>query len=47
MWEPSAFLIPAPVQWLAAVESPPHLKAMVPAMTFSTPQNFFYASGTW
>jgi len=47
MWEPSAFLIPAPVQWLAAVESPPHSKAMVPAMTFSTPQNFFYASGTW
>jgi hypothetical protein len=38
---------PAAVQWLAAVESPPHLKAMVPAMTFSTPQNFFYAGGTW
>ena len=27
---------PGAVQWLAAVESPPHLKAMVPAMTFST-----------
>jgi uncharacterized protein len=38
---------PGAVQWLAAVESPPHLKAMVPAMTFSTPQNFFYAYGTW
>jgi hypothetical protein len=38
---------PGAVQWLAAVQSPPHLKAMVPAMTFSTPQNFFYASGTW
>src|SRR5215475_9164848 len=38
---------PAAVQWLAAVESPPHLKAMVPAMTFSTPRNFFYAGGTW
>ena len=38
---------PAAVQWLAAVQSPPHLKAMVPAMTFSTPQNFFYAGGTW
>jgi uncharacterized protein len=38
---------PGAVQWLAAVESPPHLKAMVPAMTFSTPQNFFYAGGTW
>jgi putative CocE/NonD family hydrolase len=29
------------------VENPPHLKAMVPAMTFSSPQNFFYAGGTW
>ncbi len=38
---------PGAVQWLAAVESPPHLKAMVPAMTFSTPQNFFYAGGAW
>src|SRR3984893_4625998 len=31
---------PGAVQWLAAVQSPPHLKAMVPAMTFSTPQTF-------
>jgi putative CocE/NonD family hydrolase len=38
---------PGAVQWLAAVENPPHLKAMVPAMTFSTPQNFFFAGGTW
>lgn len=38
---------PGAVQWLAAVESPPHLRAMVPAMTFSTPQNFFFAGGTW
>ncbi|HWZ85662.1 MAG TPA: CocE/NonD family hydrolase, partial [Thermoanaerobaculia bacterium] len=38
---------PGAVQWLAAVEAPPHLKAMVPAMTFSTPRNFFYAGGTW
>jgi uncharacterized protein len=38
---------PGAVQWLAAVQSPRHLKAMVPAMTFSTPQNFFYAGGTW
>src|SRR5713101_3288398 len=38
---------PGAVQWLAALENPPHLKAMVPAMTFSTPQNFFYAGGTW
>ncbi|MDP3716588.1 MAG: CocE/NonD family hydrolase [Acidobacteriota bacterium] len=38
---------PGAVQWLAAVEAPPHLKAMVPAMTFSTPQNFFYTWGVW
>jgi uncharacterized protein len=38
---------PGAVQWLAAVEDPPHLRAMVPAMTFSTPQNFFFAGGTW
>ena len=36
---------PGAVQWLAAIESPPHLEAMVPAMTFSTPQNFFLAWG--
>ena len=38
---------PGAVQWLAAVEHPPHLKAMVPAMTFSTPQYFFYSGGTF
>jgi uncharacterized protein len=38
---------PGAVQWLAAVENPPHLRAMVPAMTFSTPQNFFFAGGAW
>ncbi len=38
---------PGAVQWLAAVENPPHLKAMVPAMTFSTPRNFFYSSGVF
>ena len=38
---------PGAVQWLAAVESPPHLLAMVPAMTFSTPRNFFYAGGAF
>jgi len=36
---------PGAVQWLAAVESPPHLKAMAPAMTFSTPGNFFHSGG--
>ena len=38
---------PGAVQWLAAMESPPHLKAMVPAMTFSTPRNFFFTWGVW
>ena len=38
---------PGAVQWLAAVENPPHLKAMVPAMTFSTPGNFFYSGGVF
>jgi len=38
---------PGAVQWLTAVENPPHLKAMVPAMTFSSAQNFFYAGGLW
>jgi putative CocE/NonD family hydrolase len=36
---------PGAVQWLAAIENPPHLNAMVPAMTFSTPRNFFYSGG--
>ena len=38
---------PGAVQWLAAVEGPPHLKAMVPAMTFATPRTFFYSGGVW
>jgi putative CocE/NonD family hydrolase len=33
---------PGAVQWLAAVETPPHLKAMVPAMCFSTMRQFIY-----
>ena len=36
---------PGAVQWLAAMESPPHLLAMAPAMTFSSPRNFFYMNG--
>ncbi|MCI0351037.1 MAG: CocE/NonD family hydrolase [Acidobacteriales bacterium] len=36
---------PGAVQWLAAVENPPHLKAMVPAMTYATPSNFFFSGG--
>jgi uncharacterized protein len=38
---------PGAVQWLAAMEAPPHLKAMAPAMTFSTPRNFFYSGGVF
>ena len=38
---------PGAVQWLAAVELPPHLRAMVPAMTYGTPQQFFYSGGVW
>lgn len=38
---------PAAVQWLAAMESPPHLKAIVPAMTFASPRQFFYSGGVW
>ncbi len=36
---------PGAVQWLAAMEKPPHLVAMAPAMTFSSPRRFFYMSG--
>ncbi|HSA94098.1 MAG TPA: CocE/NonD family hydrolase [Terriglobales bacterium] len=38
---------PGAVQWLAALESPPHLVAMVPAMTYHTPRNFFYSGGVF
>jgi len=38
---------PGAVQWLAALQSPPHLQAMAPAMTFSTPRNFFYMNGVF
>jgi putative CocE/NonD family hydrolase len=36
---------PGAAQWLAAVENPSHLKAMVPAMTFASQEGFVYASG--
>jgi uncharacterized protein len=36
---------PGAAQWLAAVEAPPHLLAMAPAMTFSTARNFVYSGG--
>ncbi len=35
------------MQWLAAVQSPPHLVAMVPAMTFASPAHFWYTGGVW
>ncbi len=38
---------PGAVQWLAAVEQPPHLLAMAPAMTFATPEHFWYSGGVW
>lgn len=38
---------PGAVQWLAAMEAPPHLKAMAPAMTFATPRNFFLSGGVF
>jgi len=38
---------PGAVQWLAALEKPPGLKAMAPAMTFSSPRNFFYMNGVF
>ncbi|MDR3555989.1 MAG: CocE/NonD family hydrolase [Syntrophobacteraceae bacterium] len=36
---------PGAVQWLAAIQNPPHLKAMVPAMCFSTLRQFIYFGG--
>lgn len=38
---------PAAVQWLAARERPPALRAMVPAMTYAVPEQFWYAGGVW
>lgn len=38
---------PGAVQWLAALESPPHLVAMVPAMVFATPAHFWHTGGVW
>lgn len=38
---------PGAVQWLAAMESPRHLRAMVPAMTYASPFNFFYSGGVF
>jgi putative CocE/NonD family hydrolase len=38
---------PGAVQWLAAVEAPPHLVCAFPAMCFSSPRQFFYFGGAF
>ena len=38
---------PGAVQWLAAVEAPPHLACIFPAMCFSSGRQFFYFNGVW
>ncbi len=36
---------PGAVQWLAALENPPHLRAIAPGMTFSSIRHFMYYGG--
>jgi putative CocE/NonD family hydrolase len=38
---------PAAVQWLAAMEKPPHLVTITPFMTFSNARHFFFTGGAW
>ncbi|MGH9337436.1 MAG: CocE/NonD family hydrolase, partial [Vicinamibacteria bacterium] len=38
---------PGAVQWLAAMEKPPHLVTITPFMCFSTGRLFFYMGGAW
>jgi putative CocE/NonD family hydrolase len=38
---------PGAVQWLLAVEAPPHLVCIFPAMCFSSGRQFFYFNGAW
>jgi hypothetical protein len=38
---------PGAVQWLAAVETPPHLTCAFPAMCFSSARHFFYVGGAF
>ncbi|HEV8702041.1 MAG TPA: CocE/NonD family hydrolase [Candidatus Polarisedimenticolia bacterium] len=38
---------PGAVQWLAAMEAPPHLLSIFPAMTFATGRHFFYFGGAF
>jgi hypothetical protein len=38
---------PGAAQWLAAMETPPHLVSIFPAMTFATGRHFFYFGGAF
>src|SRR3954469_20490509 len=38
---------PGAVQWLAAIETPPHLRCVFPSMCFSTGRQFFYFNGAF
>jgi uncharacterized protein len=38
---------PGAAQWLAAMEAPPHLVSMSPAMTFASGRHFFYYGGAF
>ena len=38
---------PGAVQWLAAMEAPPHLVSIFPAMTFASGRHFFYHGGAF
>jgi hypothetical protein len=43
----SGLSYPGAVQWLLAVEAPPHLVCMFPAMCFSSGRQFFYFNGAF
>jgi putative CocE/NonD family hydrolase len=38
---------PGAVQWLAAMEKPPHLVTITPFMCFSNARHFFFTGGAW
>ncbi len=38
---------PGAVQWLAAMEKPPHLVTITPLMCFSNARHFFFNGGAW
>jgi putative CocE/NonD family hydrolase len=43
----SGLSYPGAVQWLAAVEAPPHLACIFPAMCFASGRHFFYFGGAF